>query len=233
MEKLVYVLWKSADASAADFRSAMLGDVSKRFQELGVHGLTLNLADDAIGDAVSARITRLDPPLAGTLNFWLDSADDRRPYEEVIAAVTSRSAGYLVVESVPIVNRTHRPQPGERTPGINMIACLERPERIAWDAWIEHWHGPHRHVALETQCTFHYVRNVVVRALTERAPAWSGIVEEGFPADAITNPMIWYKGDGSAEVMKRNMKRMIESCQVFLDLDRVESHPLSEYRLVG
>lgn len=233
MEKLVYVLWKSPGATTDDFRSAMLGDVCKRIDELGVHGLTVNLADDAIGDAVSARMTRLEPPLDGTLNFWLDSADDRGPYEEAIAAATSRSAGYLVVESVPIVNRTQRAEPGERTPGINMIACLERPERIAWDAWIEHWHGPHRQVALETQCTFHYVRNVVVRALTRSAPAWSGIVEEGFPAEAITDPMIWYKGNGSAEVMKRNLKRMIDSCRVFLDLDRVESHPLSEYRLMG
>lgn len=233
MEKLVYVLWKSAESTPADFRDEMLGGVCKRIEALGVHGLTVNLADDAIGDAVSARITRLDPALDGTLNFWLDSADDRGPYEDAIALATSRSAGYLVVESVPIVNRTQRAEPGERTPGINMIACLERPERMAWDAWIDHWHGPHRQVALETQCTFHYVRNVVVRALSQGAPAWSGIVEEGFPSDAVTDPMIWYKGNGSADVMKRNSRRMIDSCQVFLDIDRVESHPLSEYRLIG
>jgi hypothetical protein len=233
MEKLVYVLWRSPNASPADFRQAMLDDACPRIEELGVHGLTVNLADEAVGKAVSARLTRLDPPLDGTLNFWLDSADDRGPYEEAIAQVTSRSAGYLVVESVPIVNRTQRSKPGERTPGINMIACLERPKRIAWDAWVEHWHGPHRQVALETQCTFHYVRNVVVRALTKGAPAWSGIVEEGFPSDAVTDPMLWYKSDGSPEVMKQNLKRMVDSCQVFLDLDRVESHPLSEYRIVG
>ncbi len=233
MEKLVYVLWKPADATPAEFKAAMLGDVCKRIQELGVHGLTVNLADDSIGDAVSARLTRLDPPLDGTLNFWIDSADDRGPYEEAMATATSRSAGYLVVESVPIVNRERRAAAGERTPGINMIACLERPKRIAWDDWIEHWHGPHRQVALETQCTFHYVRNVVVRSLTDGAPAWSGIVEEGFPAEAITDPMIWYKGNGSKQVMTENLQRMIESCQVFLDLDRVESHPLAEYRLIG
>jgi hypothetical protein len=233
MEKLVYVLWKSPGASAVEFSNAMLGEVCPSIERLGVHGLTVNLADEAIGDAVSARLTRLDPALDGTLNFWLDSADDRGPYEQAIARATSRSAGYLVVESVPLVNRTQRAEPRERTPGINMIACLERPDRMAWDAWIDHWHGHHRKVALETQCTFHYVRNVVVRALTAGAPAWSGIVEEGFPAEAVTDPMIWYRGDGSADVMKRNLKRMVDSCQAFLDLDRVESHPLSEYRLIG
>ena len=210
-----------------------ISDRCPRIEELGVHGLTLNLADDAIGDAVSARITRLDPPIDGTLNFWLDSADDRGPYEQAIADATSRSAGYLVVESVPILNRTQRAEPGARTPGINMIACLERPTRMPWGAWIEHWHGHHRQVAIETQCTFHYVRNVVVRALTPGAPEWAGIVEEGFPTEAVTDPMIWYRSNGSAEAMRRNLKRMVDSCQVFLDLDRVESHPMSEYRLIG
>jgi hypothetical protein len=110
-----------------------------------------------------------------------------------------------------------------------MIALIARPERISYDRWIEHWHGHHKRVALETQCTYAYVRNVVVRALTVDAPAWAGIVEEGFPAEAVTNPMLWYRAEGSPETMERNLGRMIESVQVFLDIDKVESHPMSEY----
>ncbi len=233
MEKLVYVLWRSQGLTSEDFKAKILGDVCQRFRELGVHGLTLNLVDESIGDATSVRLTRLDPPPDGIINFWLDTADDRAAFEKALAAATSRVAGYWVVESVPIVNTTRKAAPGERTPGINLIALLERPDRISWDDWIDYWHGQHRVVAFETQCTFHYVRNVVVRALTPGAPAWAGIVEEGFPAEAVTNPMKWYKADGSQEVLDRNRRRMIESCQVFLDLDRVESHPMAEYRLLG
>ena len=111
------------------------------------------------------------------------------------------------------------------------VALIERPERIPYEAWVAHWHGHHKRVALETQCTYAYVRNVVVRPLTDAAPPWAGIVEEGFPSAAVTDPMQWYRADGSPEKMQRNMTRMIESVQAFLDVDRVESHPMSEYRI--
>jgi hypothetical protein len=176
-------------------------------------------------------MTKFDPPIAGTISFWLDAADDRGPYEDALATVTARVAGYLVVESVPIVNTTRLARPGERTPGINVVACIEKPDRMTQDAWIEHWHGHHKKVAIETQCTFSYTRNVVVRPLTNGAPPWAGIVEEGFPTEAVTDPMIWYCADGSEEKLQQNMARMIESVQAFLDINRVESNPMSEYRI--
>jgi hypothetical protein len=76
-----------------------------------------------------------------------------------------------------------------------------------------------------------YVRNVVVRALTPGAPPWAGIVEEGFPTEAVTDPMLWYCADGSNEKLERNFAAMMESVAAFLDTDRVESHPMSEYRI--
>jgi hypothetical protein len=233
MEKLVYVLWKPADCAPDAHAEQLRGELATRFAELGDRGLTLNVADGAVAKAASVRRSLLDPPPSALVSFWLDCADDRAPYEAAIDGLSARSAGYLVAESVPIVNETQPAPPAERTPGVNMIALLERPEAMPWDAWIAHWHGHHRQVAIETQCTFHYVRNVVVRALTEAAPPWSGIVEEGFPAEAVTDPMLWYKANGSQETLRRNLGRMVESCQAFLDLERVESHPMSEYRIRG
>jgi hypothetical protein len=55
-------------------------------------------------------------------------------------------------------------------------------------------------------------------------------VEEGFPAEAVGNPMVWYKAEGDPKKLQANVARMVESCKAFLDLDRVESHPTSEYR---
>lgn len=232
MEKLVYVLWKRERDTDDAFVDAVLGETAQRFRELGVHRLAANLVDETARSVQQARITKLAPPVSGTISFWLNAADDRRPYEEALAAVTERRAGYLVVESVPIVNTTHTAPIGSRTPGVNMVALIERPGRLSWEAWIEHWHGHHRRVAIETQCTFLYVRNVVVRSLTSAAPPWAGIVEEGFPSEAVVDPMLWYKADGSPEKLKENMGRMIESVRAFLDIERVESHPMSEYRLL-
>jgi hypothetical protein len=231
VEKLVYVVWKPAGVPDPEFARALLEGVAPKLTALGARGLTLHLPDAEVQGVLRARITRLDPPVSGLVSFWLDAADERAPLESALAEATSRLAGYLVVESVPLRNTT-RPAPlGRRTPGIVMVALIERPERMPWEDWIAHWHGHHRKVALETQCTFSYVRNVVVRALTPGAPRWAGIVEEGFPAEAVTDPMRWYKAEGSPDTLKRNVRRMVESCQAFLDLDRVESHPTSEYRL--
>ena len=63
------------------------------------------------------------------------------------------------------------------------------------------------------------------------APGWSGIVEEGFPTEAITDPMLWYRAEGSKEKMRENLGRMLASVRSFLDIDRVESLPMSEYVL--
>src|SRR5262245_23689928 len=205
VEKLVYVVWKPPEASDAAFADRLRLAVAPQLAALGARGLTLHLVDADVKDALRARITRLSPPVSGLVSFWLDAADERMPFERALAAVTSRLAGYLVVESVPLRNRSHVAPLGERTPGIIMAALIEGPERLSNEAWIAHWHGPHREVALETQCTFVYGRNVVVRALTAGAPPWAGIVEEGFPADAVTDPMRWYKAEGSPEVLKRNV----------------------------
>jgi hypothetical protein len=56
-------------------------------------------------------------------------------------------------------------------------------------------------------------------------------VEEGFPAEAVTDPMLWYKAEGDPKKMQENLRRMIASVRAFLDIERVESHPLAEYRI--
>ena len=230
MEKLVYILWKPEAVSDADFASRLRAS-APGLTKAGASAITLNVVDEDVGDAVKARITRLDPPLAGALSFWLDCADDRAPCEQLLAEASARLAGYLVVESVPLRNTAHPVAVGARTPGIDMVTCIERPARLAYDDWIAHWHGHHKEVALATQCTFYYVRNVVVRPLTPDAPPWAGIVEEGFPAEATTDPRIWYRADGSEERFRANLQRMIDSVNAFLDVERVESHPMSSYRL--
>ena len=232
MEKLVYVLWRPTASTADDF-ARDLRAAARAWPRLGARGISVNVVDGFVEPALSMRLTHVDPPPAAVVSFWMDACDERGPIEADLAGRTDRLAGYLVVESVPLVNTTHTAPLGERTPGTNMIALIERPERIAYDRWIAHWHGHHKRVALETQCTYAYVRNVVVRPLTNEAPPWAGIVEEGFPSEAVTDPMLWYRAEGSPEKLQGNMGRMIESVQAFLDIDRVESHPMSEYRITG
>jgi hypothetical protein len=231
VEKLVYVVWRRPGETPAGFREAFLGPVQEKLLAAGTRALTVNLVDERVDFALGKRLTRLDPPPDGVVTFWLDVCDDRQAHEAALAEATGRLAGYLVSESVPLRNTTHRAPLGERSLGTNMVGLLERPDWIEWSEWVRVWHQEHRAVALETQSTYLYVRNLVVRPLGEDAPPWAGIVFEGFPDDAVVDPLKWYDAEGSKDRLRANLARMIGSCKKFLELDRVESHPMSEYRL--
>lgn len=47
----------------------------------------------------------------------------------------------------------------------------------------------------------------------------------------MTNPRFGYEAGDSKERFRENLGRMLASVRVFLDLSRVESLPMSEYRL--
>jgi hypothetical protein len=211
----------------------MLGNVAGGLEGLGARGLSMNLADERATYAQHMRITRSSEPLSGTVSIWLDTALDRDPVHRLLEAACERFAGYLVLESVPIVNTTHTAPLGQRTPGITTVAFLEKPDAMTYEAWLDQWQGQHTRVAIETQSTFLYIQNVIVRAVTPEAPAWSAIVEEGFPAEAPTDPMVFFGAGNSREKLEENRRRLMESCAKFIDFSRLESHPMSSYVLLG
>ncbi len=221
MEKLVYVLFGPVSAAPTS--------LARELEAHGARRIAVNVSDASVAAKLGARITRLEPTLGAVVSFWLESNLERAALEQTLRGASPQIAGFSVLESVALANSTHTSPKSQRTPGINMIACIAPKAGQPLDAWLEHWLEEHRRVALETQATYAYVRNIVVRALTPGAPPWRGIVEEGFAHDAVGDPMLWYKAGGSQETLRANLGRMIASCQKFLDLERVESHPMSEY----
>jgi len=231
LEKLCYVVWKQTSVSGAAFRDALLRDAVTALRACGATRISMLVADEHAEAVQKARITRGAEPIAGLVSLWLDCVDAHPQIEAVLRRYASRLAGYLVTESVVLPNTTCLAAPGDRTPGVTMLALLEKPERLSFEEWIAIWFSQHSPLALEIQCTHLYVRNVAMCALTPEAPPWRGIVEEGFPAEAVTNPMLWYKADGDPQKLRENLGRMIASVRAFLDIERVESHPLTEYRI--
>ena len=168
MEKLCYVVWKPAPVPGAAFRDALLRDAVPGLRACGATRISVLVADEHAEVVQKARIAREGEPIAGLITLWLDSVDAHPQIEAVLREHASRLAGYLVTESVVLPNSTHIAAPGERTPGVTLLALLEKPERLSFEEWIAIWHGQHSPLALEIQCTYLYVRNVVVRALTDR-----------------------------------------------------------------
>ncbi len=231
MEKLVYLLWRPEAESADAFRDRLLASVARQLVEAGALRLQLNAADSAVAAAAGARMLATRPQPEALVSLWLDTHTARKAVEGALAEAAPRCAGYLVAESEPLVNTTQRASLGQRTPGYAQIALIQRPPRVAPAQWIEIRQGNHTRVAIETQSTFRYVQNAVVRALSYGAPSYDAIVEEGFPAAAMTSLEAFYDAVGDPAKLRANQGRMIESCQRFIDFDKIDVIPTSEYVL--
>lgn len=225
MEKLVYLLFDPADGDGAELRERLLEKAVPALRDAGAMDLTLNVHDD--DTAAGQPMRRSDPPIRAMVSLWLNAADDREACEAILAQHAAAVAGYLVVESRPMVHDAPR---GERTPGMNQVTCLSKRPDLEDDEFFRIWHHDHKQVAIETQSTFGYVRNVIVRKLTREGPDWTAIVEEFFPIGALTDPMVFYDAS-SADDLKARVDRMMTSCRRFLTFDDMEVTHMSEYTL--
>ena len=226
MEKLVYLLFQEADAPGAELRAALVDKAAPALRSAGATNLTVHVADEEV--AAGTPLRRSDPPIRAMVSFWLENADDRAPCEAALAPLATRLAGWLVDEARPTIHE--RPK-NERASGMCQVTCIAQKPDVSDAEFFRIWYGDHKQVAIETQSTFGYVRNLFVRPLTEGAPdQWKAIVEETFPIGALTDPRVFYDAS-SEEELKRNQTRMMESCNRFLDLEPLEFTFTSEYWL--
>lgn len=231
MEKMLYLIWKHEGESEAGFRQALLGPLAGRVLDAGARRLRIAVADEDVAPAAKLRMETTRPLPAGLISIWADTAVRRRPFEEAIGSAVARMAGYLVTESEPIVNTKHAVADGQRTPGMCQVAILRKPPRLSYEHWQEIWLGSHTQIAIDTQSTFGYRQNVIVRPLTYAAPGYDAIVEEHFPAEAMNDRSVFYNAVGDEAKRKANMKAMNESCARFIDFDKIDVVPMSEYNV--
>ncbi len=229
MEKLTYLLWSEESVSGPDaFRDRLLDALPGVLAQNGAMQLKISVTDS---DVAAGRALHLGAQAPDAfVSFWLECCQDRGPTEAVLSNLCGRMAGYLVVESHPLRTETPDGGIGKRMPGFSLVGCIEPKEGVSHAEFVEIWERVHRDVAIDTQSTFSYVRNEVVRPLTEGAPAWAGVVEEGFPLDALEAPRAFYDAVGDEAKYRKNLELMMESCNAFLSIEKVDSHPMSEYR---
>ncbi|MDJ0877892.1 MAG: EthD domain-containing protein [Halieaceae bacterium] len=226
MEKILYPLWKPAAQDADAFRQALL-ELAPALEQAGARGLRLAVADTAVAAGEGLRQAKLCDACDGLLSVWLDSNIYRAPIEAVFADHCDHFHAYLVTESAPLVNQ----QPlGERMAGWTQVVFLERPSGMSEVDWLTVWQGSHTPVAIETQSNFAYRQNVVVRTLSEGAPVIHAIVEESFPEAALASPHAFYDARSDEDLQAR-LGKMIESCARFIDFERLNVSPMSEYLL--
>lgn len=83
-------------------------------------------------------------------------------------------------------------------------------------------------MAIETQSTFGYTQNWVVRALTPDAPGIAGIVEELFPIEAVTDLKAFF-GAADDDDLQDRLGRMVASTTAFGANENIDTVPTSRY----
>lgn len=231
MEKVVLVLWRPEDRPSAAWAASLLGPVATRLSELGAAGVQVDVADEAVAGA-AVRFSTFDRPIEAVVSVWLPTATGPAA-DAVLAAireVAPRMAAYLVTDSVPLAPPPVAP--GERTPGFANVAFLRRPAHLEQAEWLARWQGQHTRVAIDTQSTFGYVQDVVVRALTPDAPVFDGIVEELFPIEALADLHAFFDTGGDDAELGRRLAAMTESVERFSGPDApLDVVPASRYVL--
>ena len=230
MEKLLYPLWKQPGLTGGDFREELLHRLAPELTTLeGVHGLRLCVADSDVSDAAGRLIESHAPVADAMLSLWVDYAGAAL-WEPLIDAHVSRKTAYLVAEAEPLVNQeSHPSQPGDRVYGMCHVVFLSPPEGMPRDEFLAAWKDSHTQVAVDTQSTFGYRQNLVVRRLGEDTPPCHAVVEENFPPEAMTSDHAFYATGGDEAVLQKNMQAMMESCARFIDFEKIDVIPMSEY----
>jgi len=231
MEKLLYPLWKSASISADEFRDELVHQMAPDIAALkGVHGMRLCVADSAVAEAAGRRIESHAPLPDAMLSLWVDFAGAAERWEPLIDVYVSHKTAYLVAEAEPLVNQEKHPAaPGQRVYGMCHVVFMSPPADMAREEWLAIWKDSHTQVAIDTQSTFGYRQNLVVRCLGEDTPPCHAVVEENFPPQAMTSDHAFYATGGDEELLQQHMNAMMQSCARFIDFQEIDVIPMSEY----
>jgi hypothetical protein len=225
MEKVIAVMMR-ADSND-DWCARQRGPVADALLNLGVPGLSVNVRDDAVRHSLMT-LTTLDPPVAAVVSLWTQQCygDQMAAALTLLEAESEHLAAYLVTESVPLA--APPTEPGCRTMGLANIALLRRPAGLDQATWLTRWQRDHTSVAIETQSTFGYTQNCVVRALTRDGPGIAGIVEELFPAEAITDLKAFFGASDDNDLQNR-ISQMVASTTAFGANENIDTVPTSRY----
>ncbi len=237
VEKLVYLVWERPSTDPADWGRSV-ATVADSLLSLDPRGLSL-VVDDADAQ-VNAPVPVPDDelPVRAAFSVWLDTHDQRRPYEEALADLGVRRAGYLVTESLceDFGTTPDWPEPrdwpdGQRSPGLSVLTVFDKKPGLADETFYAHWYGHQTPMSAAMQPRIRYVRNAVVRPITPGAPPQRAIVEEGWPSvEHLTNPFTFF-GTDDGDRLGENIRIMLDSMKVFCDADTLRTFTMSEYLL--
>lgn len=231
MEKVIAALWAPDGQTREAFGAGLITTLPQALHEAGARQIRLNLRPAEVTAADALVQQWQAPQQAAVVQFWLPSANAlfRSAIDAALTAHALRFHAWLVCESTIIANTSRPPLPGQPTWGWSQASFISFRPDLAPALAVEHWHSHHTRVAIETQSNFEYIQNLIVRPLTEGAPAYGAFVEECFPAEAMSDPAVFFDSVGDAARFETNLATMMDSCHAFLDFARNDIIPTIQH----
>ena len=244
MEKVIAALWAPEGEDHAAYGARILSALPAALAAAGAQKIRLNVRDAAVAAGEGLIQRWRAPQQAAVAQFWMPSANARfrGAADSALAAHSASFAAWLVCESTIIANTGYLVTPNSigpeqaygkaapsRTWGWSQASFISFRPDLSRQQAIAHWHSHHTRVAIETQSNFEYVQNIIVRPLTDGAPAYDAFVEECFPLEALTVPEVFFDAVDQPERFAANTAAMLESCTGFIDFSRIDIIPTSQF----
>ncbi len=228
-QKLAYLIAPLESQSIASLNHSLLSELPSKIKLLGCEKFSINLFDEAVDTAAPLRIQNQQPAIAALVFVWVPCRSLFPSLQAAIESVASVLTAYTLASFEPIpAPSKHVRSNGHRTQGMMQLAFLKVPSELTKAEWLELWREQHTQVAIDTQSTFIYRKNVVQECLSKNDLGYSGIVEEAFPIEAMTSQRAFYAATSDEQLKERQML-MWKSCKRFIDLSDLDVLPTSEY----
>lgn len=221
MEKLIYVLADAKDS--VDGRIS--ADAISVARGIGGERMAIFVPDqaDEIRARCASRISGEFARLSGVFECWLPTLDDRSAIEEALSPHASELWSYLVTEST-MAACPHAVEDGGRVPGITQWGINDKPANVDLESFYREW-AVHSEISFDLHpLRDSYIRNAIVRSLTQATPHYLGIVLERFPSLDVFVDESKYFGDPAVT------KKMFAHVPEFYEFTTAITGGLSEYR---
>jgi len=234
VEKLCYALWRRAEAPLDPIERALVGEVGPALVDLGLPGVRVLVEEPAGAILRVGAQPGTGNLLCGSVSIWLDSLDGRGAAEQVIrTAPAAEVHGWLVTESVPLAYGEARTWPdGERSPGLSITTVFDKKRDLPDTDFFRIWHGEHTPLSFDIHPLWLYVRNTVVRPVTDpgAAPPIRAYVYEATPtAEDMVDLHRFFGSGGDKATLRDHIARVNDHMATFADTSTLQCTPMAEY----
>ena len=138
----MYLVWLGEKSTRSEVAEVIRGPVADGLMSLDPLRLSIDVWDPESDIPAPVPTPEGETPLHGVVSLWVDSIEQRAPFEQVVEAAAVRMAGYSVVESLYRDYGDSQWGPsrswpdGERSPGVLTVALLQQHPDQTLNEWM-------------------------------------------------------------------------------------------------